>query len=327
MAIPKSFRRKLILPIALGAVAFLILALLPDREEIAEALRTFSWKWMPIALALALANYLIRAVRWHWYLKVVGIEMPAKESLPIFLIGLMLSVTPGKAGELFKAYLVKQARGYPMSRTASVVIVERLTDMTGMLILATLGLLAVRVQGELVVALWAVMGVGILIVSSKKIMHSLLALGGRWFSEKMARRFEHAYDSLSTLMAPRCLLGGTLLSAIAWFAECISLLVIVIGFGNALGWIEATFIYCLSTLAGAALFFMPGGIGGTEAAMVKLLLEIAHTDQGVASLATILTRASTLWFAVAIGLAALFFCPLEVSEDVDEVIEHERASL
>jgi uncharacterized membrane protein YbhN (UPF0104 family) len=81
----------------------------------------------------------------------------------------------------------------------------------------------------------------------------------------------------------------------------------------------------LSTLAGAALFFMPGGIGGTEAAMVGLLREIAGVGEGVASLATVLTRAATLWFAVAIGFVALFFCPLEVAENIEAELEDETA--
>jgi uncharacterized membrane protein YbhN (UPF0104 family) len=102
-------------------------------------------------------------------------------------------------------------------------------------------------------------------------------------------------------------------------------MVILHGFGAHTGWIESTFIYSLSTLAGAALFFMPGGIGGPEAAMVALLREVVGASDAVASLATVLTRAATLWFAVGIGLTALFFCPLELSDDLDREIQDERA--
>jgi len=78
-----------------------------------------------IALGCALLNYAIRAVRWVWYLHILEIPVKLKESVPIFLIGLMLSATPGKAGELFKSYLLKLACGARMSRTAPVVVVER----------------------------------------------------------------------------------------------------------------------------------------------------------------------------------------------------------
>src|SRR3990172_4314852 len=120
MAIPRTFKRKLLICIGLGGVVFLVLALIPERHELLEAALTFDWRLLPLALSLALLNYLIRAVRWHWYLRYLKIPLSVGESLSIFLIGLMLSVTPGKAGELFKAYLAKLARGVPMSRTAPV---------------------------------------------------------------------------------------------------------------------------------------------------------------------------------------------------------------
>jgi glycosyltransferase 2 family protein len=272
---------------------------------------------MPVALFLALCNYGIRAIRWHWYLHALKIPLPLRDNFPIFLIGLMLSVTPGKAGELLKAYLVKLSCGVSIARAAPVVVVERLTDMTGMLILATLGLISIRVRGELVFALWGLMAVGLILLSNRRVMHGCIGLARSVLSKRMAGRLERAYESLAELLSARYLLGGTLLSAVAWFAECVSLLVILHGFGTNAGWIESTFIYSLSTLAGAALFFMPGGIGGTEAAMVALLREVVGASDAVASLATVLTRAATLWFAVGIGLTALFFCPLELSDDLN----------
>ncbi len=167
-----------------------------------------------MALLLALSNYGIRAIRWHWYLHALSIPIPLRDNFPIFLIGLMLSVTPGKAGELLKAYLVKLSCGTSMARTAPVVVVERLTDMTGMLILATLGLISIRVRGELVLGLWGLMAVGLILLSNRRVMHGCIGWARSVLSQRMAERFERAYDSLSELLSTRYLLGGTLLSAI-----------------------------------------------------------------------------------------------------------------
>lgn len=321
MAIPRSFRRKLLVFIGLGSAVFLILALYPERRELVEAASRFNWWWLPAALALALVNYAVRAGRWLWYLHYLGVSIPARESISIFLIGLMLSVTPGKAGELFKAYLIRLARGVPMSRTAPIILVERLTDLTGTLILVTLSLVVVQFKVWMVLAGWVVLFGGLFVLGSRTIFRGLLGTFGRFIPHGWLDRIERTYESLSELLAPKPLIGGTLLSAVAWFAECLSLLVIVHGFGEAIGWIEATFVYTLATLAGAVLFFMPGGIGGTEATMVALLEEIVGTPVGVASLATVLTRMATLWFAAAIGFVALIYCPLPISEDVDKELE------
>ncbi len=326
MAIPRSFKRKLLTCIGLGAFVFLVLALIPEREELVQAARTFNWWLLPLALSLALTNYLIRAVRWHWYLRYLSIPLSLGESFSIFLIGLMLSVTPGKAGELFKAYLARLARGVPMSRTAPVVVVERLTDLTGTLVLATSGLIVVQVKGWMIILLWLIMGAGLFTLANRTWMGILITAASRVIPTRFVEPVRQTYDSLASLLNPFCLLGGTLLSSIAWFAECVSLWVVLRGFGIQTDWIEATFIYTFSTLAGAMLFFLPGGIGGTEATMVTMLREISRVPAAVASLATVLTRMVTLWFAAAIGFAALFFCPLPVADDVDSALKVENAN-
>ena len=68
----------------------------------------------------------------------------------------------------------------------------------------------------------------------------------------------------------------------------------------------ATFVYAAMTVAGA-LSFLPGGLGVTEAGMLALLgaARLGDRSRGTAAAATFVTRAATLWFAVALGLPAL----------------------
>ena len=60
------------------------------------------------------------------------------------------------------------------------------------------------------------------------------------------------------------------------------------------------------TIAGA-LSFLPGGLGVQEIGMVKLLVAQAHgVSEPMAAAATFVTRLCTLWFAVIVGVVALF---------------------
>jgi uncharacterized protein (TIRG00374 family) len=72
-----------------------------------------------------------------------------------------------------------------------------------------------------------------------------------------------------------------------------------------LPWLAAVFAYSASTIAGAVAM-MPGGLGVTEGSMTAFLQALGGKTMppAVASAATILVRVATLWFAVAIGLAA-----------------------
>jgi uncharacterized membrane protein YbhN (UPF0104 family) len=64
-------------------------------------------------------------------------------------------------------------------------------------------------------------------------------------------------------------------------------------------------IYAIAALAGAAAFFMPGGIGGMEVAMTSMLVA-RGAPLSAAVIATLLCRIATLWFAVIIGILATF---------------------
>ena len=50
-----------------------------------------------------------------------------------------MSVTPGKFGELLKSYMLKQISNEPISKTAPIVLVERITDFLSLLFIAIIG--------------------------------------------------------------------------------------------------------------------------------------------------------------------------------------------
>jgi uncharacterized protein (TIRG00374 family) len=126
--------------------------------------------------------------------------------------------------------------------------------------------------------------------------------GLRRFAPKMAE----FHRSTAALLRPGPLALATVFSTASWFLECLAFWVVVQGFpGAALGLRAATFIYAAMTVAGA-LSFLPGGLGVTEAGMLALLVRFGSgLVRGNAAAATFVTRACTLWFAVALGLPAL----------------------
>jgi uncharacterized protein (TIRG00374 family) len=119
-------------------------------------------------------------------------------------------------------------------------------------------------------------------------------------------KLRESQAAAAALLRPAPLLVTTLLSVGSWFLECLAFWLIVRGFpGAGLALQAATFIYAAMTVAGA-LSFLPGGLGITEAGMLALLATFGTgITRGTATAATFVTRACTLWFAVAIGVVAL----------------------
>ncbi|HJL45315.1 MAG TPA: lysylphosphatidylglycerol synthase transmembrane domain-containing protein, partial [Polyangiaceae bacterium LLY-WYZ-15_(1-7)] len=258
-------------------------------------------------LALATANYAIRYLRWEYYLHRLGIRgVPKAESARIFVAGFVMSVTPGKVGEVFKSVLLYESRGVSVARTAPIVVAERLTDLFALVLLTALGTLALS-EGS-----WVALGGGALVTvlwlacAWRPLGELFLRIGEKLpVVSRLAPRLREAYESLHALAQPVPLGVATLLALVSWFTECAALWLIARGFPDVgIGWLEATFAYSAPTIVGAVAM-MPGGLGVTEAGMTGVLERLADMSSVVATATTLLVRLATLWWAVLLGVGAL----------------------
>ena len=259
------------------------------------------------ACALAMGNYLVRWLRWEFYLYRLGIRgISRTDSLLTFLSGFVLTVTPGKVGEVFKSLVLRETHGVPVERTAPIVVAERITDVIGVVILIAFGSLGFH--GGL---LWAGLGAAVVaillvVVSSRSLSLRLIGVVER-LPGRLGRagpKLHRAYESLAILVRPANLVLPTILSIGAWSLECAALWVILKGFDLKTGFGLATFFYATSTLAGA-LVPVPGGLGVTETSLQGQLEELGHVSATASTASMILVRFATLWFAVLVGFVSL----------------------
>lgn len=304
----RGLARKVILAAVFGAVIFAALALWSDLPKLRDAVANFSVNAFLVALALAAGNYAIRIARWQYYLHILDVRIPVLESSLVFLSGFVMSVTPGKVGEVLKSLLLYESRGISFSRTAPIVVAERLTDLIALVLLTALGSLAFEHGVSVALGGAAIVGFLLLMCSYRPLGHALLRFAHRVpVINRITDKLWVAYDSLLNMTRPGPLLWSTLLAVVAWGLECASLYYIVAGFpGVTIGWEAATFAYASSTIVGA-LAMMPGGLGVTEVGMTGLIQVLGQGDmtKAVATATTILVRVATLWFAVVIGALAL----------------------
>ena len=304
VAKPKNLHRNLILFIVFGTLVFFAFGIYGDLTQVTLAFRRFELGYLPLILALALTNYLLRFVRWHLYLGCLDIPLPKGPSLLIFLAGFVMSLTPGKAGELLKAYLVKLRLGTPISKCAPAVLVERLLDFLAFAVLSLVGLYSFsKWMPHLLAVLFVLLAVVIIFgnTSAGQFLWKLQFL--RRFKEPLQRTL----GSMQNLLTFKNLLWSLPLSTLSWFAHGVLCYYVIIGLGGYLPLLDNIFIFCASTLFGA-LTLLPGGLGSTEASMSGLytLQNISLPD---AIAATFIIRVCSLWFAIALGLLA--FLPFQ----------------
>ena len=88
-------RTKKILAVTLLVVAvYGAILLWGDVSKLGDALSRYAWWTFAVSLALALSNYLLRFLKWQYYLARLEVKgIPWVESLTIFLSGFVMSIT------------------------------------------------------------------------------------------------------------------------------------------------------------------------------------------------------------------------------------------
>jgi uncharacterized protein (TIRG00374 family) len=303
----KGLLGRVLLGVVAGIAVYVGFSIWANAREVGAALARFQWSAAALAMALAAGNYVVRWLRWEYYLRRLDIRIATRDSVLVFLAGFALTVTPGKLGEAVKALLLRRSHGIPAARTAPIVVAERITDLIALLLLALAGVFTFHVDRRFLGAGAVAVGIALALVGSEALGGRLLSLGER--VRPVARfvpKLRESHAAAAVLLRPASLAITTLLSAGSWFLECLAFWTVVRGFpGARLPLQAATFIYAAMTVAGA-LSFLPGGLGVTEAGMLAMLGSLGGgIARGTAAAATFVTRACTLWFAVAIGLLAL----------------------
>lgn len=282
-----------------GVIIYFIMTVYGDYGKVLAAISSFCIEYIPVLLALAFTNYLLRAVKWHYFFKVLSLDISFKENLYVFLSGLLMAVTPGKFGEVWKSWLVRDLRGYDLHRTLPIVFIDRITDVVAMLTLATFGVFVFRVSilsFSLVVAILLSM---LMVLRSKTIMLKIFNMSARF--EGMRK----AYICSLALLRLQPFFLAVLISLVAWFMECLAFYLTFRGLSVEAGLFESTFIYAISSVAGA-LTMLPGGLGVTEASLAGLSSHLLMLDKSTTVAVTFIIRAVTLWFAVGVGAISYF---------------------
>lgn len=108
---------------------------------------------------------------------------------------------------------------------------------------------------------------------------------------------------ITKLINGRVFIQTVLFSAIGWSATITGFWWLLNSLGADLSIWTVMFVFSLSTLLGGAVM-TPGGLVSTELSMLGLLAFVG-VQADVALTATLVIRATTLWFNVGLGLSLL----------------------
>jgi uncharacterized protein (TIRG00374 family) len=292
--------RYLVFAILIALAIYILLFLTSDLDRILIVISNFSYLLWIQVVALSVLSYVSRFIRWKSFLDSSKVNIPLVYNILIYYSAFSLTLTPGKAGETVRSVFLK-SYNVNYSQSISMFISERFLDLLAVTLLASLFIFLNFTY------LFYVLIIFTIIIS----FYAFINLS--WLTG-MLKRFKFwnigAYiinmvDCTSSLLTMQRLPFLIVSSMIAWASQGFSLYIILREMGFNLSVWQCIPLYSLSILIGAASL-VPGGLGVTEVAITTLLMSTGLGRED-AFLAAIISRGTTLWLAVFVGIIAMSF--------------------
>ena len=302
-----KFNKKFLIILIGSIIVYSLFLILSDFSKLSEKILDFEIMYLPLILILVPLGWLALYFRWTILVKNSGYVLPHKKNFQIFLSGFPLSITPGKVGELLKCELLKENFNMPRKITAPIILVERLYNAVGIVIISSLGIWYFDFSGTVIlIASCALIGIFIAL-RSKSLFSSLINKTSKIkYLSKFSDSFSDSYEVINHSIKPKIFIISSLLSAIYWILESVAVYFVFKSFGiDFLELYNVVLAYTSSIILGVASF-VPGGIGVSESTLISLL-SIQGLSLSTAITLTLFIRIFTLWYAVFVGFIALKF--------------------
>ena len=302
-----KFLNKFLIIIIIAIIIYAGFLFLSDFSKIYDRLESFNTTYLGPILLLISFSWFILFLRWTLLLKNLSISVPTKSNLIIFVSSFALSATPGALGELIKSKLLKNKFNIPISKTAPLILIERIYDLIGAIIVSSFGISYIESGNYALLVFTIVLITMIVFLRSKIIFSNLLSIFKKIkFLENKINDISDSYDSIQPSLNPKIFASSTLLSIIYWISMGTSSYFVLLALNvDMISYFHMVSIYSSSVIIGAASF-IPGGVGIAEGSIAGLLT-LGGVEISIGLVIGILVRIFTLWYGVIFGSILLKF--------------------
>lgn len=299
-----KLKRNVLIVIIFAILIYLGLLFFADFDKTISSLKTFPLESFLIALFFIILSMVFKFLRWQIYTTALNLKITLTDSILVFTSGFVMTISPGKIGELLKSFLLKNKYQIPIAKSTPIIAAERIIEFLSLIFISLIGVIIYSSGLIYLLTIISILLAGILLVSSQKIrniLHNLLIKLP--FIKNNEKNIEEFNSSLKKLFSIKIILKSLIISIIAWLFEFYGFYLVLSAFTNDINLVLSSFIYSMSIIIGA-VSMLPGGIGTTEGA-ITLLLSQNGLSENIAIASTIIIRFLTLWLSVLIGFVAM----------------------
>lgn len=295
-------------------VAFVIVARGVEYDEVASAFRdAHYWMLLP-ALAVAVVSLVVRAYRWQVLFH--PLHPPARALFGIMMVGYTVTaVLPLRLGDFARIYLVGKTRAISVVRAGATVVVERVLDVSTVIVILAILIPFVPVPSEAKVA----MAIGVAAIAVLGGLIGVSWVGQDAIRRFLARRSENsdsrvwsrieavsgsAIDGFSVLGSGRATGLAIAYSVVTWLSSGLVVWAMLRAFELPSTPAAALFILSMSALS-MVIPSSPGFVGVYHAVLVEALVSVYGAPRGPAVSFAVLTHLVMFLPPVVFGVAYL----------------------
>ena len=270
----KSLFDNLVIFAIIIIIFYIAILIYSDINAIADKISNIQIIYLPIIFSLTGIQLIILGIKYQRMLKKLGINIPLKEGIKIFIAGISLIATPGGAGTAIKSHILKKKYNAPLSKTLPTIFMERLTELIGTLIILSLFFYWTNLYESIFAIIFGFIFTFImyLLISKNKTFNSLKVLLNKINRiKKLSASIDDSKESFLLLRKKDTFLEMIGWSFIAKLAYFFAVYFIFLSLNVDLGLLLSGQIYHTSLVLGS-LSFLPSGIVVTESNMIAIIL-------------------------------------------------------
>jgi uncharacterized protein (TIRG00374 family) len=300
-----KFKTLIVLTLVGSIIVFIVVALLGGIGKVVSTIESANLYLFAASFALVFAGMLTRFGRWSYCLKRLKIKIPFKKSFAAYMSLYSMDITPGRVGRIVAGYTINKVAKTKFMKVAPIITIDIFSDFLGFAVLALITSFFFHKF------FWYVLlFVGLLSISFVFLLHegAYKLIRRSNFMRKIMNRFSSDisdyYGSQNVLNNKKVYLTALLYTIPAEILDSMALYLSALAVGVKALAIPSIFIYSVSQIFGM-VSTLPGSVGVTDGTMVILLGSTFSLNAALSSAITIMTRLSTLWFSVILGM--IFF--------------------
>lgn len=293
---------------------YIFIAEASSEDSVFPYIGMLSGGMLALMVGLQLLAAFFRWVEWHYYLGVIGVrdKISVADSIILQVASFTLVVSPGKAGELLKAVVLKTKTGADISKSAPVVLAERVVDGIAVIFMVALAVVIGGAQVPLqdwqrsaIIMSAVLLGSGLVVVQIQPLAYFFLNLLPHI---PLVRRMHGAlvdfYESSREVFHLRHVVPMVGVGFGVYGTSAVMMFALLVYFGE-----PPTFSLLLMSMiiagvsaAVGALSGSPNGAGVTEGSIQWILMQALGYSVGLALAVGLIHGFFNKWFRVFLGL-------------------------